>query len=156
MASTWHIPFFTPNVAFCSTLIAFFHLSQARGPNCAAAADQQYLGHHLHSFSPFILSQLHLPSSTCHRHADLIVPWQRSSNIVAIDLITEHIRGKLQQHQLKRQYPNLEVCASTSRCGGYRMCGWENPQTWRCVGVGQGFGPFSNLEMCVGTAVDGR
>ena len=30
-------------------------------------------------------------------------------NVVAIDLITEHIRMKLQQHDLRRIYPNLEV-----------------------------------------------
>jgi hypothetical protein len=31
--------------------------------------------------------------------------------VVAIDLITEHIRMKLQQHDLRRIYPNLEVKA---------------------------------------------
>jgi len=29
--------------------------------------------------------------------------------VVAIDLITEHIRTKLQQHDLRRIYPNLEA-----------------------------------------------
>jgi hypothetical protein len=29
--------------------------------------------------------------------------------VVAIDLIAEHIRMKLQQHDLRRIYPNLEV-----------------------------------------------
>ena len=33
----------------------------------------------------------------------------RGDNVVAIDLITEHIRLKLQQHDLRRIYPNLEV-----------------------------------------------
>ncbi len=43
------------------------------------------------------------------RHADIIVPWQSSENVVAIDLITEHIRLKLRQHDLIRIYSNLEV-----------------------------------------------
>jgi hypothetical protein len=43
------------------------------------------------------------------RFADIIVPWQSSENIVAIDLITEHIRLKLRQHDLIRIYRNLEV-----------------------------------------------
>lgn len=46
------------------------------------------------------------------RYADVIIPWQRGNNLVAIDLITEHIRTKLQQHQLRRIYPNLEVIPS--------------------------------------------
>ncbi len=53
------------------------------------------------------------------RVADLIIPWHgNTSNIVAIDLITEHIRGKLQQHEMRRFYPNLEVIASNfqTRC----------------------------------------
>jgi uridine kinase len=45
-------------------------------------------------------------------YADIIIPWQRGDNIVAIDLITQHIRTKLQQHSLKRLFPNLEVIPS--------------------------------------------
>lgn len=33
----------------------------------------------------------------------------RGSNLVAIDLIVGDIRTKLQQHELRRIYPNLEV-----------------------------------------------
>ncbi len=36
-------------------------------------------------------------------------PCCRGDNVVAIDLITEHIRMKLQQHDLRRIYPNLEA-----------------------------------------------
>ena len=43
------------------------------------------------------------------RYADIIIPWQRGDNIVAIDLITEHIKLKLKQHDLLRIHPNLEV-----------------------------------------------
>lgn len=52
------------------------------------------------------------------RHADVIIPWQRGDNVVAIDLITEHIRMKLQQPDLRRIYPNLEVIPSTFQIRG--------------------------------------
>ncbi|KXZ55679.1 hypothetical protein GPECTOR_2g1229 [Gonium pectorale] len=52
------------------------------------------------------------------RHADIIVPWQSSENVVAIDLITEHIRLKLRQHDLIRIYRNLEVMPSNFQMRG--------------------------------------
>lgn len=52
------------------------------------------------------------------RHADVIIPWQRGDNVVAIDLITEHIRSKLQQPDLLRIYPNLEVIPSNFQIRG--------------------------------------
>ncbi|PNW72116.1 hypothetical protein CHLRE_16g681850v5 [Chlamydomonas reinhardtii] len=52
------------------------------------------------------------------RHADIIVPWQSSENVVAIDLITEHIRLKLRQHDLIRIYSNLEVMPSNFQMRG--------------------------------------
>ncbi|GAX82816.1 hypothetical protein CEUSTIGMA_g10242.t1 [Chlamydomonas eustigma] len=51
--------------------------------------------------------------------ADLIIPWHGSSNnMVAIDLITEHIKTKLQQHEMRRFYPNLEVIPSNFQTRG--------------------------------------
>ena len=38
--------------------------------------------------------------------------------MVAIDLITEHIRGKLQQHDLRRIFHNLEVIPSNFQTRG--------------------------------------
>eukprot|EP00887_Chlorella_sp_A99_P005348 scaffold1.g5348.t1 len=56
------------------------------------------------------------------KYADVIIPWQRcdeaGDNVVAIDLITEHIRMKLQQHDLRRIYPNLEVIPSNFQIRG--------------------------------------
>jgi hypothetical protein len=52
------------------------------------------------------------------RYADVIIPWQRGDNLVAIDLITEHIRTKLQQSPLRRIYPNLEVIQSNYQVWG--------------------------------------
>lgn len=52
------------------------------------------------------------------RHADVIIPWQRGDNTVAIDILTEHIRGKLQQPDLRRIYTNLEVIPSNFQIRG--------------------------------------
>ncbi|KAK9854764.1 hypothetical protein WJX84_001359 [Apatococcus fuscideae] len=52
------------------------------------------------------------------KHADVIIPWAREENTVAIDLITEHIRMKLQQPDLKRIYHNLEVLPSNYQIRG--------------------------------------
>lgn len=53
------------------------------------------------------------------KHADVIIPWGRDeSNVVAIDLITQHIRGKLQQPDLRRIYHNLEVIPSNFQVRG--------------------------------------
>lgn len=52
------------------------------------------------------------------RYADVIIPWQRGDNMVAIDLITEHMRLKLKQHELLRIYPNLEVIPSNYQIRG--------------------------------------
>ena len=53
----------------------------------------------------------------------------RGDNVVAIDLITQHIRMKLQQHDLRRIYPNLEVIpsnfqASAARRSAAAACVW--------------------------------
>ncbi|KAK9820354.1 hypothetical protein WJX72_009364 [[Myrmecia] bisecta] len=53
------------------------------------------------------------------KHADVIIPWGcHDDNFVAIDLITEHIRMKLQQHDLRRIYHNLEVIPSNFQIRG--------------------------------------
>ncbi|GAX74417.1 hypothetical protein CEUSTIGMA_g1865.t1 [Chlamydomonas eustigma] len=52
------------------------------------------------------------------RYADIIIPWQRGDNSVAIDLITEHIKLKLQQHDLIRIYPKLQVIPSNFQTRG--------------------------------------
>jgi len=44
-----------------------------------------------------------------HQAADIIIPWARGDNVVAIDLIVQHIQTKLGQHDLRRIYSNLDV-----------------------------------------------
>ena len=46
------------------------------------------------------------------KYADIIIP-RGGDNHVAIDLIVEHIRTKLGQHNLCKIYPNLSVIQST-------------------------------------------
>lgn len=53
------------------------------------------------SFEAFVL-----PSK---RDADIIIPWARGENTVAIGLIVQHIQSKLQQTDLRRIFPNLHV-----------------------------------------------
>jgi len=53
------------------------------------------------------------------KHADVIIPWGRDeTNLVAIDLITEHARSKLQVPDLRRVYPNLELIPSNFQVRG--------------------------------------
>eukprot|EP00878_Enallax_costatus_P013746 GHUV01014377.1.p1 GENE.GHUV01014377.1~~GHUV01014377.1.p1 ORF type:complete len:419 (+),score=148.45 GHUV01014377.1:563-1819(+) len=52
------------------------------------------------------------------RYADIIIPWHREDNIVAIDLITQHIQLKLRCHDLLRIYPNLELLPSNFQIRG--------------------------------------
>lgn len=56
------------------------------------------------AFDDFIL-----PSK---KYADIIIP-RGGENRVAIDLIVQHIRTKLGQHNLCKIYPNLNVIQST-------------------------------------------
>lgn len=82
---------------------------QERGRDVAGVI-AQYMSFVKPAFDQFVA-----PS---RRYADVIIPWQRGDNIVAIDLITQHIRTKLQQHSLKRLYPNLEVIPSNYQIRG--------------------------------------
>ena len=52
-------------------------------------------------------------------------PLHRGDNVVAIDLITEHIRMKLQVPDMRRIYPNLEVIPSNFQVGAewWKMAG---------------------------------
>ncbi|XP_062088734.1 uridine kinase-like protein 4 [Humulus lupulus] len=51
------------------------------------------------------------------KYADIIIP-RRGDNHVAIDLIVQHIRTKLGQHDLCKIYPNLYVIHSTFQIRG--------------------------------------
>ncbi|KAK4264501.1 hypothetical protein QN277_025665 [Acacia crassicarpa] len=51
------------------------------------------------------------------KYADIIIP-RGKENVVAVDLIVQHIRTKLGQHNLCKLYPNLIVIQSTYQIRG--------------------------------------
>ncbi|XP_073038777.1 uridine kinase-like protein 5 isoform X1 [Primulina eburnea] len=79
-----------------------------RGRNIENVLDQ-YAKFVKPSFEEFIL-----PSK---KHADVIIP-RGADNDVAIDLIVQHIRTKLGQHDLCKIYPNIFVIHSTFQIRG--------------------------------------
>ncbi|KAF8072566.1 UKL1 [Scenedesmus sp. PABB004] len=82
---------------------------QARGRDVAGVIEQ-YTRFVKPAFDQFVA-----PS---RRYADIIIPWQRGDNLVAIDLITQHIALKLRCHDLLRIYPNLELLPSNFQIRG--------------------------------------
>ncbi|KAL6518785.1 Uridine kinase-like protein 5 [Orobanche hederae] len=79
-----------------------------RGRNVENVLDQ-YIKFVKPSFEEFIL-----PSK---KHADVIIP-RGGDNDVALDLIVQHIRTKLGQHDLCKIYPNVFVIHSTFQIRG--------------------------------------
>ncbi|KAM7509191.1 hypothetical protein LguiA_019644 [Lonicera macranthoides] len=79
-----------------------------RGRNIQNVLDQ-YSNFVKPSFEEFIL-----PTK---KHADIIIP-RGADNDVAIDLIVQHIRTKLKQHDLCKIYPNVNVIYSTFQIRG--------------------------------------
>jgi len=69
-------------------------------------------------YTKFVKPSFDMFVAPSRRHADVIIPWAAGNNIVAIDLITEHIRTKLGQHALRRIYPNLHVVPSNYQIRG--------------------------------------
>lgn len=73
----------------------------------------------IQQYTKFVKPAFDLHVAPSRKHADVIVPWAREEpNQVAIDLITEHIRGKLQQHDLRRIHHNLQVIPSNFQIRG--------------------------------------
>jgi len=62
-----------------------------------------------------MFEQFVLPSK---KIADIIIPWARGDNLVAIDLIVQHILTKLGQHDLRRIFSNLDVLPSNYQTRG--------------------------------------
>lgn len=79
-----------------------------RGRNIQNVLDQ-YAKFVKRSFEEFILPTM--------KYADVIIP-RGADNEVAIDLIVQHIRTKLSQHDLCKIYPNVFVIYSTFQTRG--------------------------------------
>merc|ERR1712054_595920 len=56
-----------------------------------------------------------LPSK---KYADIVIPWARGNNTVAIDLIVQHIRTKLGMDDIRRIYPLLSLIQSNFQIRG--------------------------------------
>lgn len=82
------------------------------------AARGRDVGGVIEQYTKFVKPAFDMFVAPSRRHADVIIPWQRGDNLVAIDLITEHIRSKLQQPDLLRIYPNLHVIPSNFQIRG--------------------------------------
>ncbi|KAK9820274.1 hypothetical protein WJX72_008479 [[Myrmecia] bisecta] len=72
----------------------------------------------IEQYTKFVKPAFDMFVAPSRKFADIIIPWAREQNIVAIDLITEHIRMKLQQPDLRRIYNNLEVIPSNFQIRG--------------------------------------
>ena len=56
--------------------------------------------------------------SPTRKIADIIIPWARGDNLVAVDLIVEHLKAKLQSHSLCAVFSNLHVIPSNFQIRG--------------------------------------
>ncbi|WIA28487.1 hypothetical protein OEZ86_011030 [Tetradesmus obliquus] len=72
----------------------------------------------IHQYTIFVKPAFDQYVAPSRRYADIIIPWQRGDNLVAIDLITQHISLKLRCHDLLRIYPNLELLPSNFQIRG--------------------------------------
>lgn len=52
------------------------------------------------------------------RAADLIIPWHRGDNLVAVDLIVGHLKSHIVNDVLLSEYPNLHLVESTFQMRG--------------------------------------
>ncbi|AQK82409.1 Palmitoyl-acyl carrier protein thioesterase chloroplastic [Zea mays] len=63
------------------------------------------------------VSSGNVPLNAVQKYADVIIP-RGGDNRVAVDLIVQHIRTKLGQHDLCKIYPNVHVVQSTFQIRG--------------------------------------
>ncbi|XP_062103765.1 uridine kinase-like protein 3 [Humulus lupulus] len=89
----------------------------ARRIRCDTVEKNRDIGTVLDQYSKFVkpaFDDFILPSK---KYADIIIP-HGGDNRMAIDLIVQHIRTKLGQHDLCKIYPNLYVIHSTFQVSG--------------------------------------
>ncbi|KAJ4831122.1 hypothetical protein Tsubulata_000653 [Turnera subulata] len=102
----------TFNFLLLSFSLYLLHLESIRYADCALPRQLlivQYAKFVKPAFDDFVL-----PSK---KYADVIIP-RGGDNHVAIDLIVQHIRTKLGQHDLCKVYPNVYVIQSTFQIRG--------------------------------------
>ncbi|KAJ3683547.1 hypothetical protein LUZ60_013774 [Juncus effusus] len=72
----------------------------------------------LEQYSKFVKPAFEDIIAPTKKYADIIIPWGKNNNQVAIDLIVQHIHTKLGQHDICKFYPNLSVITSTFQIRG--------------------------------------
>lgn len=95
--------------AFKPILILKWTLAYARLWNILIDVNTQLIWMQYSKFVKPAFDDFILPTK---KYADIIIP-RGGDNHVAIDLIVQHIRTKLGQHDLCKIYPNLYVIQST-------------------------------------------
>jgi len=66
----------------------------------------------LKQYTTFVKPSYETFVAPSRRHADVIIPWAKDANEVAIELITEHIRSKLKQPDLRYPPPPASCFAA--------------------------------------------
>jgi hypothetical protein len=85
----------------------------------------------IHQYTRFVKpthDELIAPS---RRIADIVIPWQRGDNLVAVDLVVGHLRSHIVSDVLLSQYPNLHVLVSTFQMRGMHTI-VRNRETEKC------------------------
>ena len=72
----------------------------------------------IEQYTKFVKPMFDAYVSPSKKHADVIIPWAGGENGVAIDLIVQHIRGKLGQNDLRRIFSNLKLLPSNFQIRG--------------------------------------
>ncbi|KAH6801593.1 uridine like 4 [Perilla frutescens var. frutescens] len=91
----------------------------ARRIRCDTVEKGRDIGMVLDQYSKFVKPALDDFILAMRKYADIIIP-HGGDNHVAIDLIVQHIRTKIGQHDLCEIYPNLHVIQSTFQIRGMR------------------------------------
>jgi uridine kinase len=72
----------------------------------------------LEQYTRFVKPMFDLYVSPSKKYADVIIPWAGGENGVAIDLIVQHIRGKLTISDQRRHYNNLRLLPTNYQIRG--------------------------------------
>lgn len=72
----------------------------------------------IHQYTTFVKPSFDRFIAPSRRVADIIVPWQRGDNLVAVDLIVEHLKASMPGHPLRRRFANLHMLPSTFQIRG--------------------------------------
>ena len=120
----------------------------------------------IEQYTKFVKPMFDAYVSPSKKFADVIIPWAGGENGVAIDLIVQHIRTKIGQNDLRRQFSNLRLLPSNYQIRGMHTI-IRNRETGRSdfvfysdrlirliVEYGLGFLPFSDCSVQTPTGAE--